>query len=104
MATSRTESAATTTRMPSGIPSGRMDATEVNRAHWNALAQVHGQDGYYDSEALIAGRWTLGDAEAAAVGEVSGLDLLHIQCHLGFDSIALARLGARVTGVDFSPV
>ncbi len=56
---SRTESAGTTTRMPSGIPSGRMEPTEVNRAHWDSLARVHGQDGYYDSEALIAGRWTL---------------------------------------------
>src|SRR4051812_50226817 len=88
--------------MPSGIPSGRMEAADVNRAHWDALARVHGQDGYYDSEALVADRWSLGDVESAAVGDVAGLDLLHIQCHLGFDSIALARRGARVTGVDFS--
>jgi SAM-dependent methyltransferase len=34
---------------------------------------------------------------------VSGRDVVHIQCHIGFDTIALARRGARVTGVDFSP-
>jgi SAM-dependent methyltransferase len=39
---------------------------------------------------------------AAAVGDVSGLSVLHVQCHLGFDAISLARRGARVTGVDFS--
>ena len=36
------------------------------------------------------------------MGEVAGLDVLHLQCHIGFDSISLARRGARVTGVDFS--
>jgi SAM-dependent methyltransferase len=28
---------------------------------------------------------------------------VHVQCHIGHDTISLARLGARVTGVDFSP-
>jgi SAM-dependent methyltransferase len=77
-----------------------VDATELNRAHWDALARVHGTDGYYDAEALIADRLPLGEVEAA--GDVSGLDVMHLQCHLGFDAIRLARLGARVTGVDFS--
>jgi SAM-dependent methyltransferase len=35
---------------------------------------------------------------------VAGLDLLHLQCHFGMDTLNWARLGARVTGVDFSPV
>ena len=38
-----------------------------------------------------------------AVGAVAGLDVLHLQCHIGFDAISLARRGARVVGVDFSP-
>jgi SAM-dependent methyltransferase len=29
--------------------------------------------------------------------------LLHLQCHFGIDTLSFARLGARVTGVDFSP-
>jgi SAM-dependent methyltransferase len=83
------------------------DVRETNRAHWDALAAVHGQDDYYDAEALIGGADTLrGHEDAAvreAVGEVAGLDVLHLQCHIGFDSISLARRGARVTGADFSP-
>ena len=83
------------------------DVRETNRAHWDALAAVHGQDGYYDAEALIGGADSLGGHEDAAVreavGEVAGLDVLHLQCHIGFDSISLARRGARVTGADFSP-
>ena len=80
-----------------------MDALDVNRAHWDALAAVHGQDAYYDKDALVSGRDSLNEFEAAAVGDVTGLDVLHLQCHIGFDSISLARRGARVTGVDFSP-
>ncbi|MBE2319910.1 methyltransferase domain-containing protein [Solirubrobacter sp. CPCC 204708] len=80
-----------------------MDPLVVNRAHWDALATVHGRDAYYDKDALVAGRDSLNEYEAAAVGDVTGLDVLHLQCHIGFDSISLARRGARVTGADFSP-
>ena len=83
------------------------DRTETNRAHWDALAAVHGQDAFYDSEGLIAGRRDLREAEADAIAQAAadlrGRDVVHIQCHIGFDTIALARRGARVTGVDFSP-
>lgn len=78
-----------------------------NRARWDALAEVHGQDDYYDAEALVGGADSLSEREDAAVreavGDVAGLDVLHLQCHIGFDSISLARRGARVTGADFSP-
>jgi SAM-dependent methyltransferase len=37
------------------------------------------------------------------LGDLAGLDVLHLQCHIGHDTISLARLGGRVTGVDFSP-
>jgi SAM-dependent methyltransferase len=81
--------------------------SDLNRASWDAWAAVHGQDGYYDSAALVAGQDSLTDLEwdgvRAAVGTVAGLDVLHVQCHLAFDAVTLARHGARVTGVDFSP-
>lgn len=35
---------------------------------------------------------------------LTGLDVLHLQCHLAFDAISMARRDARVTAVDFSPV
>jgi len=79
-----------------------VDDLSTNRAHWDALARVHGQDAYYDTEALVAGEDVLGDVESAAVGDVAGLDVLHLQSHIAFDSICLARRGARVTCVDFS--
>jgi len=84
--------------------------TAVNRAHWDALARVHGdgRDSYYDVDALAGGRSSLLRAEEEAielaVGDVAGKDVLHLQCHLAFDGIVLARRGARVTGADFSAV
>jgi SAM-dependent methyltransferase len=81
---------------------------ELNRTAWDAWAAAHGQDPYYDSAALVAGRDSLTDLEwdgvrAAAGPTVTGLHVLHVQCHLAFDAITLARHGAIVTGVDFSP-
>lgn len=35
-------------------------------------------------------------------GSLAGLDVAHLPCHIGVDTISLARLGARVTGTDFS--
>lgn len=81
------------------------EARGLNRARWDAMARAHGEgrDAYYDVDALVAGADSLLEAEHAAVGDVRGLDVLHVQCHLGFDAVSLARRGARVTGVDFSP-
>jgi SAM-dependent methyltransferase len=41
--------------------------------------------------------------DAARVGDVAGKRLLHLQCHFGMDTLSWARLGAHVTGLDFSP-
>jgi SAM-dependent methyltransferase len=94
------------------MSTGPDDPTSVNVAFWDALAAAHGSDGdrYYDLDALAAGRSSLRQTEEAALaealdgGELEGLDVLHVQCHLGLDAVTLARRGARVTGVDFSPV
>jgi len=37
------------------------------------------------------------------LGDITGLRGVHLQCHIGTDTISLARLGARMTGLDFSP-
>ena len=81
----------------------------TNRAAWNELAALHGQDAYYDANALVAGRSSFIEEEEAALraalgANVAGLRVLHVQCHLGFDAITFARRGAIVTGVDYSPV
>jgi 2-polyprenyl-3-methyl-5-hydroxy-6-metoxy-1,4-benzoquinol methylase len=88
---------------------GVNEATSMNRVRWDALAERHGQgeDAYYDVGSFLAGGSSLNEREraevAAAVGPVAGLDLLHLQCHFGLDTLSWAREGAHVTGVDFSP-
>jgi SAM-dependent methyltransferase len=81
--------------------------SDTNRRYWDALAAVHGQDAYYDTEALAGGASSLGELEEAAVreavGDLARLDVLHIQCHIAHDAISLARRGARVAGADLSP-
>lgn len=56
----------------------------------------------YDVAGFLAGRDPLEPFEVDAVGDVRGRSLLHLQCHFGLDTLAWARRGARVTGVDFS--
>ena len=41
--------------------------------------------------------------ELESLGDVSGLSLVHLQCHFGLDTLAWARAGADVVGLDFSP-
>jgi len=50
----------------------------------------------------LQGKSSLNEIELALLGEVKDKSILHLQCHFGQDTISLARLGARVTGIDFS--
>jgi SAM-dependent methyltransferase len=79
---------------------------QANLTSWNQRAALHVRDatGFYDVDGFLAGRDTLGPIEASEIGEVRGRSLLHLQCHLGLDTLSLARRGATVTGLDFSPV
>ncbi len=80
------------------------DAYKLNRANWDERAVVHGQDRYYDLAGFLAGANPLREVELRLCGDVAGKDLLHLQCHFGLDTLGWARLGARATGLDFSPV
>ena len=57
---------------------------------------------FYDVVGFKQGRCTLKSIELEELGDVSGKSLLHLQCHFGMDTLSWARLGANVTGVDFS--
>ena len=74
----------------------------MNRELWNELTPIHARSEFYDVEGFKAGKSTLKSIELEELGEVSGKSLLHLQCHFGLDTLSWARLGARVTGVDFS--
>ncbi|MBW8010188.1 MAG: class I SAM-dependent methyltransferase [Chloroflexi bacterium] len=69
---------------------------------WNEFTEIHAKSAEYDLEGFKAGKTTLHSIELEELGNVSGKTMLHLQCHFGRDSMMWARLGAKVTGVDFS--
>lgn len=80
------------------------DWRALNLANWNERTAVHLGPRGYDRSSHRAGRGQLDAIVEAELGPVDGLRILHLQCHVGDDSIALAQRGAaEVVGVDFSP-
>lgn len=76
--------------------------TKTNRELWDGWAALHARSAFYDLAAFRGGKSSLKPTELAELGPVDGKRLLHLQCHLGVDTLSWARLGAEVTGVDFS--
>jgi len=74
----------------------------VNLKRWNELVGLHAGSDEYDLEGFLTGRSSLHGVELEALGDVAGKTMLHLQCHFGLDTLSWARLGAKVTGVDFS--
>jgi SAM-dependent methyltransferase len=81
------------------------DPIEINRLNWDERAAIHGRDttGDYMLDRFRAGADALHDIEATELGDIAGRRVLHLQCHIGRDTLCLARRGATVTGLDFSP-
>ena len=75
----------------------------ANRAHWDDRTDIHLESRFYDVEGWLREQRGPRRREVEALGDVDGLTLLHLQCHFGLDTLAWARAGARVTGLDFSP-
>lgn len=78
----------------------------ANRANWSERVAGHWEPDGYDAPGFIADASRLSGVvtfDQAYLGDVAGRSLLHLQCHFGMDTLSWARLGAEVTGVDFSP-
>lgn len=79
---------------------------DLNRASWDERAPAHAASPDYavqeflDDPSFLSGvvRFDL-----PLLGDVSGLRGVHLQCHIATDTVSLARLGASMVGVDFSP-
>jgi SAM-dependent methyltransferase len=80
------------------------DYRAVNLANWNSRVPHHEQG--YGLDAFRTDPSYLSDVvtfDLPRLGSIEGLDVVHLQCHIGTDTLSLARLGARsVTGLDFS--
>lgn len=88
---------------------GWEEARAANLANWEDRVALHEESyelGRYDEPGALS------DVVADDLrvlepllpdGRIAGKDVVHLQCHIGTDTVSLARAGARVTGVDFSP-
>ncbi|HWS47517.1 MAG TPA: class I SAM-dependent methyltransferase [Acidimicrobiia bacterium] len=80
------------------------DYVAVNRANWDSRVAHH--ERAYGLERFRADPAYLSNVvrfDLPRLDGVDGLDVMHLQCHIGTDTLSLARLGARtVTGLDFS--
>lgn len=80
------------------------DYLASNKDSWNKRTLQHITSDFYDVPGFLAGASSLNPIELGLLGEVRGKSILHLQCHFGQDSLSLARMGAKVTGVDLSDV
>ena len=79
---------------------------DLNRASWDDRAAAHAASPDYAVTRFIEDPGFLSHIirfDLPRLGDVSGLRGVHLQCHIGTDTISLARLGARMTGLDLSP-
>ena len=88
-----------------GTSADRSTLFEDNRNNWDDRAALHQASGYGIQELVddpLALSATLAP-DVPRLGDLTGTDVIHLQCHLGTDTVSLARLGPRrVVGVDLS--
>jgi SAM-dependent methyltransferase len=81
------------------------DYLAVNRASWDERAPAHARSKDYDVERYVADPTFIGDVvsfDRPRLGDLSDLRGVHLQCHIGTDTVSLSRLGASMVGLDFS--
>jgi SAM-dependent methyltransferase len=82
------------------------DYRMLNRANWDERAPAHAASKDYALDRFVADPTFISDVvrfDLPLLGDVKGLRGVHLQCHIGTDTISLSRLGATMTGLDFSP-
>ena len=82
------------------------DYRALNKANWDERAPAHAASPGYHLDEFRSDPAYLSEVvrfDLPLLGDVAGLRGVHLQCHIGTDTISLARLGARMTGLDFSP-
>jgi SAM-dependent methyltransferase len=78
---------------------------EVNRASWDEMAPAHAASPDYEVSRFVEDPAFLSRVvrfDLPRLGDIRGLRGVHLQCHIGTDTISLARLGAGMTGLDAS--
>jgi SAM-dependent methyltransferase len=82
------------------------NSLDLNRASWDERAPAHAASPDYAFDRFVGDPEFLSDVvrfDLSRLGDIKGLRGVHLQCHIGTDTISLSRLGARMSGLDFSP-
>lgn len=82
------------------------DHLAANLANWEERAGPHARSPEYAVARLIGDPAALSgvvEFDRTLLGDLAGLVGCHLQCHIGTDTLSLHRLGAQMTGLDFSP-
>ena len=82
------------------------DYAELNRASWDERAPAHAASRDYAVDQFASDPGHLSEVvrfDLPLLGDIGGLRCIHLQCHIGTDTVSLARLGADMTGLNFSP-
>lgn len=74
---------------------------EINKTAWNNRVGVHLQSDFYEFDSFLNGKTSLPPLDIQLLGNIRGKSILHLQCHFGMDTLSMARMGAKVTGIDF---
>src|ERR1700709_2059208 len=81
------------------------DFRAQNLAMWDERAPAHAASPDYGFQRFVDDASHLSSVvrfDLPRLGDLSGLRGVHLQCHIGTDTISLVRLGARMSGLDFS--
>jgi SAM-dependent methyltransferase len=81
------------------------DYVAINKALWDERAPAHAASADYGFDRFITDPDYLSAVvrfDRPRLGELAGRRGVHLQCHIGTDTLSLTRLGARMTGLDFS--
>ena len=82
------------------------DYRQINRANWDERAPAHAASADYAVERFVTDPSFLSHVvrfDLPRLGDLAGIRGVHLQCHIGTDTLSLARLGATMTGLDYSP-
>jgi 2-polyprenyl-3-methyl-5-hydroxy-6-metoxy-1,4-benzoquinol methylase len=77
-----------------------LSCISINKKLWNKKTAILVDSDFYKIEDFLNGKNTLKPIELPLLVDVRGKSILHLQCHFGQDSPSLARMGAKVTGLD----
>jgi SAM-dependent methyltransferase len=79
--------------------------SDRNRNWWDQRAAAHAAGPHYNLAEFASDAAYLSPdvrLDRPLLGDLDGVNGVHLQCHIGTDTVSLARLGATMTGIDYS--